>query len=146
MANVVGPVADGRLVGHLSRPRPTSVNSRVGRCDEDVSGLDQGPIFSERRRVLSAQQTRQRAGVGASMHDDKDRRRAWNRQRGGDAPEGIKATGGGPNDYNSVQPTALLMRSRVRVASGPSARSFMHTHAALPSLPPECCGPDSRCC
>jgi hypothetical protein len=81
----------------------------VRRRHVDVPGLDRGAIPSKGCRQLPAhaQQTRQSAWMGAGMHNDKDRRRARNRQRRDDAPEGIKATGRSRNDDNADHSATL---------------------------------------
>ena len=67
----------------------------VGRCHVDMPSLDQTAVTSESCRVPAAttQQMRQHAWMRADMHNNKNRRQAWDRQRRDDAPEWIKATG-----------------------------------------------------
>ena len=86
----------------------------VGWCHVDVSSLDQSAILSKDCRVLSAfaQDTRQYARIRANMHDDKNRRRTRNWQRGNDAPQGVKATIRRGNYYNTFHGVMLTPQRR----------------------------------
>ena len=81
----------------------------VGWRHVDVPSLDQNAILSKDCMVLSfmAQDLRQYARIRANMHNDENRRRAWNWQRGNNAQQGVKATSRRGNYYNAFHGVTL---------------------------------------
>jgi hypothetical protein len=81
----------------------------VGRSHVDVPDFDFIAVAREccGKHPGSAQQIRQDARVRATMHHDKDCRRAGSRQRRNDAPKGTESTGRSCNYDNAVHSASV---------------------------------------
>jgi hypothetical protein len=75
----------------------------VRRRHVDVPGFNEDAVLGKRcGKPGTAEKRRQRAWVAADVHDDEDRRRAGDRQRCNEAPEGFKTTGRSPDHHDRV--------------------------------------------